>query len=284
MPRALSTPPLRKSAAPAQELLVLPTLRVTKDAEHPVATVALSRPAVRNALNGAALADLARAFTWLDGRLDVSVVVLRGEGKSFCAGVDLSAGAGAEGEGCVQGDGQGPPSLRQRRWRQQLGGRAMRAIRDCEAVTVAAVHGHAIGGGFGLLLACDLRLVEAGTQLFLPEMDLGNPVPWGLTPLLARDVGLPVARELVLLATELEPQRALGLGLVNRVVEGGEAALREAAEAVAYAVAAKGADALALAKAQFRALQHSTFAGDVSEHDADWMLLSKAAGATRSKL
>merc|ERR1711957_576678 len=97
------------------------------------------------------------------------------------------------------------------------GGRMITAIRDCDAVTIARVHGHAIGGGFGLLLACDLRVATKDASLYFPEIDLGNPVPWGLTPMLVREVGLASAKELMMLGDEVPVEEARRLGIINAV-------------------------------------------------------------------
>jgi len=101
------------------------------------------------------------------------------------------------------------------------GQRTIRAIDDADFATVACVHGHAVGGGFGLVLACDLRVVEKNTLLCFPEIDIGVPVPWGLAPLLIRDAGLPVAKELMWMGSDITARRAMRLGLVNRVCEAG---------------------------------------------------------------
>eukprot|EP00937_MAST-01D_sp_MAST-1D-sp2_P007080 g7080.t1 len=270
MPRQLRTPSLMKSADAPVTLFTLPGVVVTRDAAAPVATVMLDRPSKRNALDHATLVQLEVAFDRLHGREDVRVIILAGRGRSFSAGHDLSSkgdGAGGDGE-------PGGWNLRAPRARLRQGARTIRAIRDCDAVTVARVHGHAIGGGFGLMLACDLRYVARGTALYLPEVDLGNPVPWGLTPMLVHSVGAAVAKEMVLLTDEIAPDRAHQLGLVNGVCAD-ERALAAEVDRVAYAVAAKPSAATLLAKAQFRSLRLQEQLGDVTEYEPDWMLLSK---------
>lgn len=139
------------------------------------------------------------AFLFLHGRFDVSVVVLAGQGKSFSAGAEVAAGGfappvdggggGAVGSqrerrhvqpwaharsflqharkyqssalprerGCCEDDAD---AIRHCRHASMLGRRVIKAIMDCEAVTIARVQGHAIGGGFGLMQACDLRVVS----------------------------------------------------------------------------------------------------------------------------
>lgn len=264
MPRRLQTARLPKSADPPVELLRLETVSVTKDATQPVATVTLNRPKARNALNAQTLRDLEDAFLLLRKRFDVRVVILAGAGASFCAGHDLRS----------QAEPNRSDTLAESLHHGRQGARTLAAIRDIEAVTIARVQGHAIGGGFGLMQACDLRCVTADAMLYLPELDLGNPVPWGITPMLVRDVGMAMAKELVLTCAEIPAQKAAELGLVNRVCQG-EAALEAEVESLAYTVAAKSANALVLAKGQFRSMQHASSVGDVVEYEPEWLLLSR---------
>lgn len=270
MPRLLTTPRLVKSAEPPLELLRLETVLVTQDAAAPVATVTLNRPKARNALSATALQEIEQAFNFLRRCYDVRVIILRGAGASFSAGHDLRAAGNENKSG----------TLRESMDHQRQGERTITAIRDADAVTISRVQGHAIGGGFGLMIACDLRCVTADASLYLPELDLGNPVPWGLTPMLARDVGLPVAKEIVLTCDELSPARAAQLGLVNRVCAD-EAALDAAVEELAYGIAAKSAAAVTLAKSHFRSMSYTSAAGNINEYEANWLSI---AAQNRSRL
>ena len=105
-----------------------------------------------------------------------------------------------------------------RRYAAQLGHRAIAAWEELDAITIARVHGHAAGGGFGLMLACDLRVVHASTRLWLPEIDLGIPLTWGLTARLYGELGPARAKEAVLLGGAVAVDAAARMGLVNRVV------------------------------------------------------------------
>ena len=273
MPRQVLTKPLTKSTLPSILLLTLDTLKITKDAEHSVATVTLTQPHKRNALNQQALQDIEHAYRWLSEKcFDVDIVILVGQGKSFCTGHDLKS----EKPNPIL---QTSLSLRAKRVVQQQGGKTIRAIREADFVTIACVHGHAIGGGFGLMIGCDLRVVEQNTVLFFPEIDMGNPVPWGLTPLLAKEVGMPLAKELVLLGCEMTPQRGFDVGLINRVCDGWENTVNEA-ELMAYTIAAKKKLGVTLAVTQFRSLETEHSSGNVLRYEADWML----SAGTRSKL
>jgi enoyl-CoA hydratase/carnithine racemase len=165
-------------------------------------------------------------------------------------------------------------SQRQRRYNAQTGRRLIQSITNLEAITIARVQGHAIGGGFGLMNACDLRVVMQDARLYLPEVDINVPLTWGLTAMLARDVGMAKAKELIMLCDDMPVEEALSLGLINRMsAAGDEAALDEAVDDFAYRLAAKNPGALHMAKTQFRSLQHNVSTGDTTEHDGDLLLM-----------
>src|SRR5262249_60082162 len=96
------------------------------------------------------------------------------------------------------------------------------ALERLEAITIARLHGHVIGGALVLALGCDLRVAAASTQFQIPEVDLGIPLTWGALPRLAREVGPARAKELVLLCDRFDATAAAAWGLVNRVVPDGE--------------------------------------------------------------
>ena len=163
MPRKVVSPRRERSAEPPVVILQLPFVSVSKDAgEAGVGFVTLQRPEKRNTLSADVLGDIEKAFLFLQTRFDLNVIILAGAGKSFSAGAELSGTFFATGAGDERETRDQRPSVRQRRYASQLGRRVIRAIMDCEAITIARVQGHAIGGGFGLMQACDLRVVSAG--------------------------------------------------------------------------------------------------------------------------
>lgn len=230
----------------------------------PVAHVWLDRPQRRNALNGTALREIPQAFDALRSDFAIRVVVLGGRGISFCAGADRRDPPGTPPEHA---------SARERRSISQIGLRAVQAIESLDAITIARVHGHAIGGGLVLMLACDLRIAASGTLMRIPEVDLGLPLTWGAVPRLIADVGAVRARELILLCEDFDAERAEALGLVNRVVPG--EALDAAVEEWASRLAAKPELAAHMTKSQFRAYATSRLLGDLTFSDGD--LLREAA-------
>ena len=140
-----------------------------------------------------------------------------------------------------------------------------------------------IGGGFGLMLACDLRLVTEDALLYFPEVDLGNFLPWGLTPMLARDLGMARAKELVLTCDALDPAEALSLGLINGVAKS-KAALDDAADSLAYKIAAKPVEALQGAKMQFISMLPNTMQGDIGNFEGYMLMQSKFGPRSKARL
>jgi enoyl-CoA hydratase/carnithine racemase len=190
-------------------------LRLEIDGE--VATVTLARPERRNAMTPALWHGLAAAGASLPPQ--VRVVVLRGEGPSFCAGIDLRllSGEGVPGEEPVAAASD--DDFEQRVAGYQAG---YLWLRNPAIVSIAAVQGHAIGAGFQLALSCDLRILAADARLCMKEPALGLvPDLTGTHPLVSI-VGLPRAIELCLTARTVSAEEALMLRLAELVVEPGE--------------------------------------------------------------
>jgi enoyl-CoA hydratase/carnithine racemase len=245
--------------------------RLVVEEDGRIARVWLARPARLNALDGLALEEVIAAFDALSRR-DVSVVVLGGHGSSFCAGADRT-----------DPPGRIPPEsgagARARRWAAQLGRRALEAIERCEAVTIARLQGHVIGGGVVLAAACDLRVAAASARFLIPEVELGIPLTWGAVPRLAASVGPTFAKELILLAEPFDGARAERMGFVNRVVPDDE--LDGVVTAMAGRVAAQPPWAVHMTKVQFRAYGRAHVLGDVTEADGDWLTNATREDPTR---
>ncbi|MQA16780.1 MAG: crotonase/enoyl-CoA hydratase family protein [Pseudonocardiaceae bacterium] len=190
--------------------------------EHtgPVTTVVLSRPEARNAVDGPTAAALAEAFRAADADPDTAVVVLWGDGGTFCAGADLKA-VGTERGNRVARDGDGP-----------MGPTRITMSKP----VIAAVSGHAVAGGLELALWADLRVVESDAVLGVFCRRWGVPLIDGGTVRLPRLIGESRAMDLVLTGRAVEAGEAHRIGLANRVVPPGRA--REAAEELAEQLAA----------------------------------------------
>ncbi len=245
------------------------TLEVERDG--PILRVWLARPERRNALNTTALEEIARLFADLQTDFETRVVVLGGRGPSFCAGADRRDPPGSA--RLLPGS---DATDRERRWLSQLGWRARQAIEDVEVVTLARVHGHAVGGGCVLALACDFRVAAEGTVFHVPEVDLGVPLTWGATPRLIQEVGAARAREIILMCDRVDAVRAEQWGLVHRVVAAD--ALDAAVDEWAARLASKPEVAVHMTKTQLRAYARRAALGDVSASDGD-LLLGASRGA-----
>jgi enoyl-CoA hydratase/carnithine racemase len=170
-----------------------------------VAWLTLERPAVLNALDTELAATLAEHAERAAADPDVAMVVVAGAGKAFCSGMDRTAlAAGAIGEAFY------------RHWI-----RALNCLEDMPKVSLAVLHGYAIGGGLQLALACDLRVATDDAILGLGASRHGI-IPDGAVLRLARVVGLGRAKELALLNEDLTPAEARAIGLVTWVCAAAE--------------------------------------------------------------
>ena len=234
----------------------------------------MNRPAKRNALNTIALDEIADCYGRLQREWDVRVVVLGGRGLSFCGGADRidppAAGRTRLSSGATE---------RERRWAAQIGRRACSAIADCEAITIARVHGHAVGGGLALALCCDFRVAAADTVFHVPEVDLGIPLLWGATPKLIYEVGAARAREIILACDRFDGAQAERWNVIHRCVPAAE--LDAATDKLARQMAAKPEIAVHMAKTQLRGYARGAVLGDATEADADLMLSASRIGVAR---
>ena len=146
------------------------TLRI--EHEGRIGRITLNRPEKLNPLSTLCLEELALAAEWFDGQDAIRVVVVTGAGRAFTAGADLSAFTA--GDSSIARSGADA-------------GRLMaEAIEGMQAVTIAAIHGHCVGGGVVLAGACDFRVAAESTRFSIPEVDLGIPLAWGGIPRLVR--------------------------------------------------------------------------------------------------
>lgn len=178
---------------------------ITVDRQGPVAIVTLRRPPA-NAMDPALLAAIAETFAALAADTDVRAVVLTGEGRSFCAGLDLKAVPGI-------GDAE------QRALLDALN-RAFFAVYDCPVPVVGAINGHAIAGGLVLALCCDRRLAaDAAFQAGLTEVRVGIPYPVAAIEVVRAELPPRVARELVLFGRNMPQPAATAAGVFDEAVE-----------------------------------------------------------------
>src|SRR6266496_5595662 len=172
-----------------------------------VTTIILDRPERRNAVDGPAAHALAEAMRAFDADPDARAAVLTGAGGTFCAGADLKAIGGPEGNRLAP-DGDAPMGLSRLRLSKPV---------------IAAIAGYAVAGGLELALWCDLRVAEEGAVLGVFCRRWGVPLIDGGTVRLPRLIGTSRAMDMILTGRAVDAQEALAFGLANRVVQAGRA-------------------------------------------------------------
>lgn len=185
--------------------------------EPPIGRVLIDRPAQRNAMSADMWRALELVCAALDANTDIGAVIIEGSGGNFCSGADIS-----EFEKTFA-------DLASARSYLKCIERALVALSSLSHPTIAKVEGAAIGGGFAIALACDMRIASEDAQMAIPPAKLGliyGPVE---TLLLVEMVGPAIAKDLLFSARTLASDEALKLGLINRIAPACE--LAEAVEA-----------------------------------------------------
>lgn len=166
----------------------------------------LNRPHRLNALNGALVEAICGAVAGAHGDDEVACILLQGNERAFSAGADMKEAADHAGEG-----------LRAARDRAEAGAAIYELGRLTDKPLIAAVRGYALGGGCNLAIACDLAVAGASAVFGYPEVRRGLAATM-VTPGLAHRIGPKAAFELLTLAEDVSANRALELGMINRVV------------------------------------------------------------------
>lgn len=211
--------------------------------DGPIASLVLNRPENRNAFNRQLILDIIDAAKWLDQQSHVKVVVIRGLGPSFCAGFDLRYFSSLA----------SPEAVREV---VALGEELHARIAGMRATTIAAVHGHCVGGGVVLMMACDFRYATEDTEFFLPETALGIPLAWAGIPGLVREIGGLNTTEFVLLCERINGRKAFDMGMLNTVLATEKKMLQKASE-TAETLATRSSIVLEITKRQISAARDS---------------------------
>ena len=220
------------------------TLRVTRDGA--IVTVALNRPANRNAIGGPMMRELHGVISEIAADASVRVLVLRGEGADFCPGADVKHYGGA-----------GAPAATRPAWSPVTEFQVPVMLHEMPAVTIAAISGACAGAGFGWACACDLRIASETAKFNSAFLDVGVAGDMGGPWTLPRILGAAKARELYFLPGKFDAAEALRIGLVSKV---SAAADFEADLAALTARLARAAPlALAAMKANFLAAEKMGF-------------------------
>ena len=220
--------------------------------ENGIATVTINNPGA-NTWDLESLPALEAVVHALDDRSDVRALIITGNGeKFFSAGADLNQFAG--------GDPVAAGAI------AHGFGRAFEALSDYRGVSIAAINGYAMGGGLEVALACDIRIAERHASLALPEAKVGLLPCAGGTQRLAQLVGEGWAKRMILCGERLAADKALSVGLVEEVVESGEAL----STAIALAISASGQSPTSIAACKrliHSARDVSIGAGLIAERD-----------------
>ncbi len=179
--------------------------RLSLEIDPPVARIALRHPAL-NVIDVQMMEELARSLAEIDSRPDVSIIVLSGEGKAFSAGVDVAAHT--------------PDKVEEMLAKFHA---VIRALIATKKVTIAAVHGHCLGGGAELAMVCDMVYATESSLWGFPEIKLGCYPPVACTALAAL-VGQKRATELILTGQTINGKEAAAIGLATRAVPDSELA------------------------------------------------------------
>ncbi|NLX19992.1 MAG: enoyl-CoA hydratase/isomerase family protein [Desulfobulbus sp.] len=209
---------------------------ITEVSEHYVGTIALNRPEHLNTFNSLLAEELAAALNVMDNDSRVRVVLIKGEGKAFCAGIDVN-------------ELEGKTAMEYRQWIERME-KPLVTISRMKKPVIAQVHGAAVANGMGVVAAADLAIAADNTKMGLTAINVGLNCVGPVIPV-ARCVGRKKALELLLFGDLVKADEALTLGLVNRVVGKDELA----AEAMAWAetLAKKSPLAVQIAKTGYYA-------------------------------
>jgi len=184
-----------------------------------IADVRLNRPDKRNALDREQFASIAEAGEQLKAETGVRVVVLSGAGESFCAGLDFSIfGEMAGGQATGADRDRGNPGAISAGRITHLGQQICWVWQELAVPVIAAVHGHALGGGLQLALGADIRICSEDASFGIPAAKLGVGYPYEATSTLVALVGPGQAAEILFTGRRMDAREAERIGLVNRVV------------------------------------------------------------------
>lgn len=187
----------------------------------PIATLTLDNPAKLNCFTVDMLAQLASHLEVIEGRPEVRAVIVTGEGeKAFCSGADINAWGGLS------------PAEFARNW-VRGGHRIFDRLARLAKPTIAALNGHAFGGGLELAAACDIRLITPRATIALPEAGVGIVPGWSGSQRLARLIPEGLLKEMALFGRRIPADRLLSCGFVAEVAEDPRAAAQAIAEKAA---------------------------------------------------
>jgi enoyl-CoA hydratase/carnithine racemase len=221
--------------------------------EHdgPITTITFNRPERRNCLDEGVILDFERHLQTVRDDRECRVLIVTGKGTAFCAGADnamFKAPAGA-----VLDAGERRRRLGEfgKRW-PRLIGRAFDVLAHLDQITIGAINGYAVGGGWSFVLAFDFAIAVEAAEFWVPEVDLDVPYRGAPASVLAATLGPWRAKDAILMCRHYRAGELLAMGALNQVVK--PDALMPTARDLAKALAAKSRDALAASKRDINAV------------------------------
>lgn len=227
---------------------------VTRVANNGVATIAFNRPRVHNAIDEAVIAGLRAALQTVAADAAVRVVVITGEGESFCAGADLNWMKRSA-------------AYSQQQNYQEAADFALllQSLHELSKPTIARVHGPAYGGGVGIVAACDIAIGTRGASFSFSEVRLGL-IPAMISPYAIAAIGERHARRYMLTAERIDAPTAVTIGLLHEVCEEGELDAR--VQQVASNLLRGGPASITACKMLIDKVAHVPIDGEVREYSA----------------
>ena len=210
--------------------------------DGPVTTITFSRPERRNCLNQEVILEFERHLQVVRDDRECRVLIVTGQGATFCAGADTAL---------FKGDSANDPQQRRRmsefgKKLPRLIGRAFDVLAHLDQVTIGAINGAAVGGGWSFALAFDFAIAVEGAEFWVPEVDLNVPFRGAPAAVLAASLGPWRAKEAILACRHYKAEELLAMGLLNRVVKSDQ--LMTEARELAKTMAAKSPEAIAATK------------------------------------
>src|SRR5579862_5159 len=221
------------------------------DHDGPITTITFNRPERRNCLDQAVILEFERHLHAVRDDRDCRVLIVTGKGTAFCAGADKAmfetpAGAAVD------------PAERRRRMGEfgkrwpRLIGRAFDVLAHLDQITIGAINGYAVGGGWSFALAFDFCFAVEAAEFWVPEVDMDVPYRGAPAKVLAARLGPWRAKEAILLCRHYTATELLALGVINRIEKPDE--LMPAAQELARTMIAKSAGAIANSKRDINAV------------------------------
>jgi enoyl-CoA hydratase len=215
--------------------------------QGPITTITFSRPERRNCLNEEVILDFERLLHLVRDDRETRALIVTGTGNAFCSGADLSMLKGVE-------DRQKLRELSKQIGKRlpRLIGRAFDVLAHLDAVTIGAINGYAVGGGWSFALAFDFCIAVEDAEFWVPEVDMEVPYRGAPAKVLAARLGPWRAKEAILMCRHYKAAELLALGVINRVVQPNE--LMPAAQELARMMVAKPAEAITSSKRDINAV------------------------------